>query len=123
MIAIDIKMPKNCMVCNLRNEFDYCSACKAGTVIDYGSERPSWCPLKKVGTKVETVMGEMLVDEYTLARIPKEMIEQRMKQELKAKLIEALDGMPGAVVTMHNEDDDMGLRLRAVARVVIEDEV
>ena len=119
MIAIDIKMPKNCMVCNLKNEFNYCSACKAGTVIDYGSERPSWCPLKKV----ETVMGEMLVDEYMLARIPKELIEPRVNRELKAKLFESLDGMPGAVVTMRKEDDDIGLRFRAVARVVIEDEV
>ena len=68
-------------------------------------------------------MGERLVDEYMLARIPKEFIEPRVNRELKAKLFEALDGMPGAVVTMRKEDDDMSLRFRAVARVVIEDEV
>ena len=119
MIAMKgMEMPKKCEVCRF-NLGGYCLATEGERLIMFDAKRQSWCPLKKV----ETLMGERLVDEYMLARVPKEMIEQRVKQELKAKLIEALDGIPGAVVTMRKEDDDMGLRFRAVARVVIEDEV
>lgn len=119
MIAIsDMYMPKKCEVCRF-NMGGFCVAIDGERQIMFDARRQSWCPLKKV----ETLMGERLVDEYVLARVPKELVELRVKQELKAKLIEALDGMPGAVVTMRNEDDDMGLRFRAVARVVIEDEV
>lgn len=119
MIAVKgMKMPQKCEVCRF-NLGDYCLATEGERLIRFDARRQSWCPLKKV----ETLMGERIVDEYMLARIPKELIEPRVKQELKAKLIEALDGMLGAVVTMRKEDDDMGLRFRAVARVVIEDEV
>lgn len=119
MIAVKgMKMPQKCEVCRF-NLGGYCLATEGERLIRFDARRQSWCPLKKV----ETVMGERLVDEYMLARIPKELIEPRVKQELKAKLFEALDGVPGAVVTMRKEDDDMGLRFRAVARVVIEDEV
>lgn len=119
MIAVKgMKMPQKCEVCRF-NLGGYCVATEGEQLIRFNARRQSWCPLKKV----ETVMGERLVDEYMLARIPKELIELRVNRELKAKLFEAFDGMPGAVVTMRKEDDDMGLRFRAVARVVIEDEV
>ena len=119
MIAVKgMKMPEKCEVCRF-NLGGYCVATEGERLIRFDVRRQSWCPLKKV----ETVMGERIVDDYMLARLPKEMFEQRVKQELKAKLIEAIDGMPGAVVTMRKEDDDMGLRFRAVARVVIEDDL
>lgn len=119
MIAMKgMEMPEKCEVCRF-NLGGYCLAIKGEQLILFNAKRQSWCPLKKV----ETMMGERLVDEYMLARIPKELIEPKVNRELKAKLIEALYGMPGAVVTMRKEDDDMGLRFRAVARVVIEDEV
>lgn len=119
MIAVNgMKMPQKCEVCRF-NLGGYCVATEGERLIRFDARRQSWCPLKKV----ETVMSERVVDDTMLAHMPKEMIEQRVKQALKAKLIEALDGVPGAVVTMRKEDDDMGLRFRAVARVVIEDEV
>jgi hypothetical protein len=113
-----MKMPQKCEVCRF-NLGGYCVATEGEQLIRFDARRQSWCPLKKV----EAVMSERVVDDYMLARFPKEMIEQRVKQGLNAKLIEALDGVPGAVVTMRKEDDDMSLRFRAVARVVIEDEV
>jgi len=113
-----MKMPQKCEVCRF-NLGGYGVATEGEQLIRFDARRQTWCPLKKV----EAVMGERVVDDYMLARVPKEMIEPRVKQALKAKLIEALDGVPGAVVMMRKEDDDMGLRFRAVARVVIEDEV
>ena len=107
-----------CEVCRF-NLGGYCVATDGEQLIRFNDRRQSWCPLKKV----ETVMSEHVVDDYMLTRVPKELIEPRVKQALKAKLIEALNDMPGAVVTLRKEDDDMGLRIRAVARVVIEDEV
>ena len=119
MIAVkDMKMPQKCEVCRF-NLGGYCVATDGEKLIRFDARRQSWCPLKKV----ETVMSERIVDDYMLARFPKEMIERRVKQELNAKLIEALDGLPGVVVTMRKEDDDIRLRFRSVVRVVIEDEV
>lgn len=119
MIAVKgMKMPQKCEVCRF-NLGVYCVATEEERLVKYMQRRQSWCPLKKV----ETMMSEHVVDDYMLARVPKELIEPRVKQALKAKLIEALDGVPGAVVTMRKEDDDMSLRFRMAARVVIEDEV
>lgn len=119
MIAVKgMKMPQKCEVYRF-NFGGYCVATEGERLIRFDARRQSWCPLKKV----ETVMGERIVDDTMLARMPKEMIEQRVNQDLNRLLVKALDNIPGAVVTMRKEDDDMGLRFRAVARVVIENEV
>ena len=119
MIAIKgMKMPQKCEVCRF-NLGGFCVATEGEKLIRFDARRQSWCPLKKV----EAVMSEHVVDDYMLARVPKELIEPRVKQALKAKLIEALNDMPGVVVTLRKEDNDMGLRFRAVARVVIEDDL
>ena len=119
MIAVKgMKMPQKCEACRF-NLGGYCVATEGEQLIRFDARRQSWCPLKKV----EAVMGERVVDDTMLARMPKEMIEQQVNQDLKRLLVKALDDLPGAVVTMRKEDDDMSLRFRAVARVVIEDEV
>lgn len=119
MIAVKgMKMPQKCEICRF-NLGGYCVASEGKLLIRFDARRQSWCPLKKV----EAVMGERVVDDTMLAHMPKELIEQRVNQDLKRLLVKALDDLPGAVVTMRKEDDDMGLRFRAVARVVIEDEV
>ena len=119
MIAVKgMKMPQKCESCRF-NLGGYCMASEGKRLILFDARRQSWCPLKKV----ETVMSERIVDDYMLDRFPKEMIEQIVKQELNAKLIEALEGLPGVVATMRKEDDDIRLRFRSVVRVVIEDEV
>ena len=119
MIAVKgMKMPQKCEVCRF-NLGGYCVVTEGEKLIRFDARRQSWCPLKKV----ETVMGERIVDDTMLARMPKEMIEQRVNQDLKRLLVKALDDLPGAVVTMRKEAYDIGLRFRAVARVVIEDEV
>lgn len=119
MIAVKgMKMPQKCEACRF-NLGGYCVASEGKRLILFDARRQSWCPLKKV----ETVMGERIVDDYMLARVPKEMIERRVKQELNAELIKALDGLPGVIVTTRKEDDDIRLRFRSVVRVVIEDEV
>jgi len=119
MIAVKgIKMPQKCEVCRF-NLGGYCVATEGERLVKYMQRRQSWCPLKKV----ETVMGERVVDDTMLARMPKEMIEQRVNQDLKRLLVKALDDLPGAVVKVCKEDYGDGLRFRMVARVVIEDEV
>jgi hypothetical protein len=111
-------MPKKCEVCRL-NMGGFCVAIDGERQIMFDARRQSWCPLKKV----ETVMGERVVDDTMLAHMPKELIEQRVNQDLKRLLVKALDDLPGAVVKVRKEDYGDGLRFRAVARVVIEDEV
>lgn len=111
-------MPQKCEVCRF-NLGGYCVATEGEQLIRFDARRQSWCPLKKV----EAVMGGRVVDDTMLACMPKEMIGQRVNQDLKRLLVKAFDDLPGAVVTMRKEDYDIGLRIRAVARVVIEDEM
>lgn len=119
MIAVKgMKMPQKCEVCRF-NRGSYCMAIEGERLILFDARRQSWCPLKKV----ETVMSERIVDDYMISCVPKELIERRVNEELKAKLVEALYDMPGAVVTVRKEDYGMGLRVRSGMRVVIEDEV
>lgn len=119
MIAVNgMKMPMKCEVCRF-NLGGYCVATEDEKLIRFDARRQSWCPLKKV----EAVMGERVVDDTMLVHMPKDLIEQLVNQDLKKLLVKALDDLPGAVVKVRKEDYGDGLRFRAVARVVIEDEV
>ena len=63
MIAIDMKMPKNCVECRFgQSECGFCHAATAnfvGYVYQSKDEgRPDWCPL----LQVDKVMSEKIID-------------------------------------------------------------
>lgn len=84
MIAIDMKMPKNCSRCNFLDQYGDCVADYYGrdTYNEPIHKRPDWCPLHQV----DRILSEHITYEDEATTVPHLELDKAIKNDLNRNL-------------------------------------
>ena len=118
MIAIDIKMPENCVECRLgKGDYGFCHAMPenfCGYVYEDEDEgKPDWCPL----LPVDKVLSEHVVSEEDIQRFDKDEVFRYAKLESGKKIAKLIAESDNYTTWSDNIDVDFDQSLHCIRGV------